>query len=155
MQSHILNTLLNPPTPQVNSEYTSVQMLQMAPMGVIKLISPLNNRTATGLELDIFAQPALRGGALRTLETHGMVLSGPQRLVNGNFAAIARLPIFIRNATAGDTFGTDRASADPTTPLRACTATSCVCTALPPLPCASKCMCVLFVCLACTFALLC
>jgi hypothetical protein len=53
-------------------------------------------------------QPALRGGALTTVRLGRVVISGPLYLVIGNFATIARIPIFIQNATANETFGTDR-----------------------------------------------
>jgi hypothetical protein len=54
-------------------------------------------------------QPALRGGALTTIQRRSIVLNGPLKLVQGNFGTIARIPIFINNSTAAETFGTSRA----------------------------------------------
>jgi hypothetical protein len=58
--------------------------------------------------LPFLLQPALRGGAVRTLEAHDIVLNGPLQLVGSNFAAVARIPIYIQNATLNETFGSDR-----------------------------------------------
>lgn len=60
-----------------------------------------------------FIQPALRGGALKTLEAHDLVLNGPLHLVGSNFATIARIPIYIQNSTLGETFGSDRNCESP------------------------------------------
>jgi hypothetical protein len=53
-------------------------------------------------------QPALRGGALRTIEQREYVTNGPLQLVQGNFGTIARIPIFIQNSTLNETFGTNK-----------------------------------------------
>jgi hypothetical protein len=45
---------------------------------------------------------------MRTLEAHEIVLNGPLQLVGANFAAVARIPIYIQNATLNETFGSDR-----------------------------------------------
>lgn len=53
-------------------------------------------------------QPALRGGALRTIEAREYVTNGPLQLVQGNYGTIARIPIFIQNSTLNETFGTNK-----------------------------------------------
>jgi hypothetical protein len=53
-------------------------------------------------------QPALRGGALRTIEQREYVTNGPLQLVQGNFGTIARIPIFIQNSTLNETFRTNK-----------------------------------------------
>uniref|UniRef100_A0A383VFW0 Protein kinase domain-containing protein n=1 Tax=Tetradesmus obliquus TaxID=3088 RepID=A0A383VFW0_TETOB len=93
---------------RVNADRAVIQELQVSPMGVIELIYPLNAATENGLGLDIFAQPALRGGALKTLEAHDIVLNGPLQLVGSNFAAVARIPIFIANASLSEDFGSNK-----------------------------------------------
>lgn len=52
-------------------------------------------------------QPALRGGALNTIKQREVVMNGPLKLVQGNFGTIARIPIFIANSSASETFGTN------------------------------------------------
>lgn len=58
-------------------------------------------------------QPALRSGALNTVKQREMIMNGPLKLVQGNFGTIARIPIFIDNATLNETFGTNRSSEWP------------------------------------------
>eukprot|EP00878_Enallax_costatus_P013393 GHUV01014005.1.p1 GENE.GHUV01014005.1~~GHUV01014005.1.p1 ORF type:complete len:832 (+),score=111.45 GHUV01014005.1:893-3388(+) len=89
----------------VNGVHNIVQELQVSPMGIIEMIYPLNEQTDAGLGLNIFNQPALRGGALKTIEAHDIVLNGPLHLVNSNFAMIGRIPILIKNSTLQETFG--------------------------------------------------
>lgn len=63
--------------------------------------------------IDVFASPTLRGGAIGTLTSGQLTLSGPQNLVCVNnsyqgcagYGGIARLPIFIANVDANETFG--------------------------------------------------
>lgn len=52
-------------------------------------------------------QSALRGGALKTIQEHDIVLNGPLQLVASNFATIGRIPIFIQQSTLNETFGTN------------------------------------------------
>lgn len=55
----------------------------------------------------LMLQPALRGGALYTVEQRRLVVNGPLNLTAGAyFGAIARIPIFIQNASRDDAFGT-------------------------------------------------
>lgn len=58
--------------------------------------------------LRVVLQPALRGGALQTIEQRNFVTTGPLQLVQGNFGTVARMPVFIRNSTLDETFGTNK-----------------------------------------------
>ncbi|WIA08278.1 hypothetical protein OEZ85_007721 [Tetradesmus obliquus] len=97
---------------EVNRERVVIQELQITPMGVISIIEPKNNDTDTRIGINLFKQPALRGGALRTIEAREYVTNGPLQLVQGNYGTIARIPIFIQNSTLNETFGTNKTLPD-------------------------------------------
>ncbi|KAI8471632.1 MAG: hypothetical protein J3K34DRAFT_416719, partial [Monoraphidium minutum] len=100
----------------VNQERVVIQELQLSPMGVIGAIYPSNNDTDSRLGINIFQEPALRGGAINTLQQRRMVLNGPLKLVQGNFGTIARIPIYIRGAARNETFGTNKTAPDDCPP---------------------------------------
>ncbi|GBF87741.1 hypothetical protein Rsub_00452 [Raphidocelis subcapitata] len=98
---------------EVNRDRVVIQELQVSPMGIIELIYPKNAATDQRLGINIFKEPALRGGAIATIQQRAIVLNGPLKLVQGSgFSTIARTPIFIDNATAAETFGTSRSIPD-------------------------------------------
>eukprot|EP00197_Chlamydomonas_leiostraca_P012744 CAMPEP_0202883926 /NCGR_PEP_ID=MMETSP1391-20130828/40188_1 /ASSEMBLY_ACC=CAM_ASM_000867 /TAXON_ID=1034604 /ORGANISM="Chlamydomonas leiostraca, Strain SAG 11-49" /LENGTH=288 /DNA_ID=CAMNT_0049567025 /DNA_START=44 /DNA_END=907 /DNA_ORIENTATION=- len=86
----------------------TIQELQVAPLGHVDAIYQIVPwPTSPPGTIDIFANPALRGGALTTIEQKRLVINGPLKLVGGAyFGAIVRIPIFIQNTTYEETFGT-------------------------------------------------
>lgn len=58
----------------------------MSPQGIIRMIYPNNSDTASRLGINIFKQPALRGGALNTIRARGIVINGPLKLVQARAA---------------------------------------------------------------------
>lgn len=97
----------------VNADGAEVlQELQVSPLGIIMLIYPKNAATDSRLGLNIFKEPALRGGALNTIRARRIVVNGPLKLVQGNFGFIARTPIFIKNASATESWGLARSAPD-------------------------------------------
>ncbi|GAX74177.1 hypothetical protein CEUSTIGMA_g1626.t1 [Chlamydomonas eustigma] len=79
--------------------------LQFSPFGHIMGETP--NRNQTGI--DIFGSASLRSGAITTLVTGQTLLSGPLPLVFdiSLFGAPTRMPIFVSNVSANETFGTN------------------------------------------------
>lgn len=55
-------------------------------------------------------QPALRSGALDTIKRRKIVMNGPLKLVQGNFGTISRVPIFIDEVDANESFGNNQTS---------------------------------------------
>jgi len=82
--------------------------LQFSPMGHILDVYPDDqpwpyNGSHRGI--NIFEASPLRPGAISTLKAKQLTMSGPQDLVGGGFGGIARLPIFVANVSADETFG--------------------------------------------------
>ncbi|KAJ9511825.1 hypothetical protein QJQ45_004378 [Haematococcus lacustris] len=88
---------------------TTVQEIQVSPLGVIAAVWPPTSQQAVSrIGLDIFAAPALRGGGLDTVASRKLLLNGPLTLLRSAYGAIVRLPIFIQNSTQNETFGTNK-----------------------------------------------
>ena len=63
----------------------------------------LPDTNSTGI--DIFGSPVLRADAITTLRLGAISLAGPKTLARGLYGAPTRMPIFISNVTADETFG--------------------------------------------------
>jgi hypothetical protein len=53
-------------------------------------------------------QPALRSGALDTVQRRQLVMNGPLKLVQGNFGTISRIPIFLEGIDLNETWGNNK-----------------------------------------------
>ncbi len=76
--------------------YGGITNLQLAPQAVVTQIYPLEgNEEAIGD--DLLKDPKRRPGALKTIRSKKLTLTGPLNLVQGGTAVIGRLPVFLSN----------------------------------------------------------
>mmetsp|Transcript_104065 Transcript_104065/g.335414 ORF Transcript_104065/g.335414 Transcript_104065/m.335414 type:complete len:434 (+) Transcript_104065:67-1368(+) len=79
----------------MRNAFNGITNLQLAPSGVVSIISPLaDNQEAIGL--DLFFDQSQYHGAVATIEARAVVFVGPLVLKQNNKAAIiARFPVFV------------------------------------------------------------
>lgn len=78
-----------------------IQSIAIAPDGVVRLSIPLEgNEEAIGV--DLAAHPRQSRSLQRAIETGKSVLGGPYELVQGGYAVIHRVPVFIERGDDGD-----------------------------------------------------
>ncbi|WIA33746.1 hypothetical protein OEZ86_006861 [Tetradesmus obliquus] len=81
----------------------SVASLQMTPQGVVRSFYPLKGNEAA-LNHNLFRDPQRRAASLETIARGELTMQGPVTLLQGWRGAVARLPVFIVNVSANETF---------------------------------------------------
>lgn len=89
--------------PGLLSYYRGINTLVLLPDGVVSHIYPLDeNENALGH--DQFTDPARNEIARLTLDSASMTITDPVQLIQGGFASIARLPVFLEDERGDDCF---------------------------------------------------
>ena len=89
--------------PRLLSYYRGINTLVLLPDGVVSHIYPFEEN-ANALGHDQFADPARNEIARLTRDSGKMTLTDPVQLIQGGFASIARLPVFLEDERGDDYF---------------------------------------------------
>lgn len=83
--------------------YHGIDSFQLAPMGVVSNIYPLNGNEAA-LGHNLLEDPQRRTEALKAIRTQSLTLAGPFELHQGGQAVVGRLPIFLPRNSGKERF---------------------------------------------------
>ncbi|GLC67880.1 hypothetical protein PLESTF_000618600 [Pleodorina starrii] len=90
----------------------SLRVLQLVPQGVVTDSYPTQGNEGA-IDLDLFASPTNRDGAIKTASDRTLTLVGPMNFVQGGTGFIVRKPIFVPNVTANETFAAPHPAINP------------------------------------------
>ncbi|KAG2437154.1 hypothetical protein HXX76_005821 [Chlamydomonas incerta] len=81
------------------------KMLEYVPNGVVRDIYPLTGNNAGAAGFNLFTAPGDRDGAVATVRDGAMTLVGPMKFFEGGYGVIVRVPVFVPDVDANETFG--------------------------------------------------